>query len=81
MRRVKVRHQPLPGIGELHELRLASGLTASVVTHPSGRRDLAIAEAGVDQPAVTTELNNSEAATLAALLASVHIELTSTPEA
>ncbi len=66
MRKLKVRHQPLPGIGELFELDTTSGLTLTVVTHRSGR------------PMVTAGLGRAEALAIATLLGGAHIELATT---
>ena len=79
MRKLHVRHRPLPGIGDLFELDLASGLTLSVVGHRSGRRDLSLAEREADSPMVSAPLTRSEATAVAALLTGAHIELTTTP--
>jgi K+/H+ antiporter YhaU regulatory subunit KhtT len=80
MRKLHVRHEPLPHIGEKFELDTASGLTISVVTHRSGRRDLGIGERGGYQPLVTAVLTRPEAAAVAALLVGAHIELVTTPD-
>lgn len=79
MRKLKVRHQPLPGIGELFELDAASGLTLTVVTHRSGRRDLAIGTGDEDQPKVTVGLTRTEALAVAMLLSGVQVELAMVP--
>ncbi len=76
---MKVRHQPLPGIGELFELDTASGLTLTVVTHRSGRRDIAIGARDEEQTAVTAGLTRAEALAIAALLSGAHIELATAP--
>ncbi len=79
MRKLKVRHEPLPGIGELFELDTASGLTLTVVTHRSGRRHIAIGSRDEEQPIVTAGLSRAEALAVATLLSGAHIELTTTP--
>ncbi|HKY77590.1 MAG TPA: potassium transporter TrkA [Acidimicrobiia bacterium] len=78
MRKFRVRRRPLPGIGQLFELDTSSGLTLSVVSHRSGRRDLVVAERGAEKPIVTAPLSRGEASAVAALLTGVHIELTVT---
>ncbi len=79
MRKVKVRHEPLPGIGEVFELDTASGLTLTVVTHRSGRREIAIGTRDEEQPIVTVGLTRAEALAIATLLSGAHIELATTP--
>ena len=79
MRKLKVRHQPLPGIGERFELDTASGLTLTVVTHRSGRRDVAIGTRSEEQPVVTAGLTRAEALAIATLLSGAHIELVTAP--
>ena len=81
MRKLKVRHQPLPGIGERFELDTASGLTLTVVTHRSGRRDIAIETRDEEQPMATAGLTRAEALAVATLLSGAHIELATTPKA
>jgi K+/H+ antiporter YhaU regulatory subunit KhtT len=76
MRKLKVRHQRLPRIGDLFELETGSGLTVTIVSHRSGRRDLAIGEAAGEEPLATAGLTRVEAAAVALLLTGVHIELT-----
>ena len=78
MRKFKIRNQSLPGVGQLFELDTSSGLTVSVVSHRSGRRDLVVAERGAEKPIVTAPLSRAEASAVAALLTGVHIELTLT---
>ncbi|HYD09013.1 MAG TPA: hypothetical protein VEA78_02830 [Acidimicrobiales bacterium] len=77
MRKLQVRNEALPGIGDLFELVTAAGGTLTIVTHRSGRRDLSIG--GGDQPAITTPLTRGEAAGVAALLSGAHVELTTSP--
>ena len=79
MRKVKVRHQLLPGVGERFEMGTSSGLTVTVVCHRSGRRDLALGEPGADAPTVTAPLSRAEAAAVAALLTGASIELQPIP--
>jgi K+/H+ antiporter YhaU regulatory subunit KhtT len=81
MRKLHVRHQPLPGIGDMFQLDVTSGLTVSVISHRSGRRDLAITERQAEEPLATAALTRAEAIAVAALLTGTHIELTSTPVA
>lgn len=75
MRTLKIRHERLPGIGELFGIVAASGLSVQVVSHRSGRRDLSIGSPDADQPEITVSLTRSEASGLAALLVGAHIEL------
>ncbi len=79
MRKMKARHQRLPGIGERFELDTAAGLTLTVVNHRSGRRDIAIATRDEAQPAVTAGLTRAEALAIATLLSGAHIDLATTP--
>ncbi len=79
MRKLKVRHQTLPLLGELFELDTASGLTLTVVTHRSGRRDLAIGTRDEEQPTVTAGLTRTEALAIATLLSGTHLEVATTP--
>jgi K+/H+ antiporter YhaU regulatory subunit KhtT len=76
MRKLKVRHRPLPGIGDRFELDTADGLTVTVVSHRSGRRDIAIGEPGRDEPLAITRVTRSQAAAVALLLTGAHVELT-----
>jgi len=76
MRKIKVRHQRLPGIGELFEFVTAAGLRVGVVTHRSGRHGLVVSERGADEPVVTAVLTQKAAAALAAPLTDAHVELT-----
>ena len=78
MHRLNVRHQALPGIGDRFELDTSSGSTITVISHRSGRRDIAIARPDGEGPSITTELTDAEAAAVAMLLAGVHIELAMT---
>jgi K+/H+ antiporter YhaU regulatory subunit KhtT len=81
MRRLKVRHEPLPRIGDLFEITPACGLTVTVVSHRSGRRDLSVGTPGEQQPLATVSLTRTEATALATLLTGAHIELTTTTRA
>ena len=81
MRKIAVRHHPLPGIGDLFELDAASGLVITIVNHRSGRRDVAVRTREADQPAVVVALTRNEAAALAALLTGAAIEVVTTPKA
>ena len=76
MRKLKVRHERLPGVGDLFELVSSSGLAVTVVSQRSGHRHLAIGAPDADEPIVTAALTRSEATALAALLVGAHIELT-----
>jgi K+/H+ antiporter YhaU regulatory subunit KhtT len=76
MRKLKVRHEGLPGIGDRFELDTTAGLTVSVVTHRSGRRDISISEPGAETPLVTARLSRAEAVAVVGLLTGLHIELT-----
>jgi K+/H+ antiporter YhaU regulatory subunit KhtT len=78
MRKLKVGHEPLPGIGERFHVESACGLTITVVSHRSGRRDVAILETGDDEPLATVALSKGEAAAVAALLVGAQIELVPT---
>lgn len=75
MRKLKVRHDPLPGIGDVFELVAASGLAIRVVSQRSGRRDLALGPTDADEPAVTVSLTRAEATAVATLLLGAHIDL------
>jgi K+/H+ antiporter YhaU regulatory subunit KhtT len=75
MRKLKIRHQPLPHVGELFELVTASGYAVTIVAQRSGRRELVIRRSGEEQSLSTTELTRSESAAVAALLVGAHIEL------
>ena len=79
MRKLKVQHQPLPGVGDRFDLVTASGLTLTVVSHRSGRRDIAIGEPGADAPVAIAGLTRIEAAAVAVLLTGAHVEITTTP--
>ena len=81
MRKVTVRHQPLPGIGDLFQLDGASGVVITVVNHRSGRCDVAVGKRDGDQPAVVAALTRREAAAVAALLTGAAIEVVTTPKA
>ena len=81
MRRLKIRHDPLPGIGERFEFIAGSGLAVTVVSARSGRRHVSIGRDGADEPSATVELTRAEATALAALLVGAHIELVTNPGA
>jgi K+/H+ antiporter YhaU regulatory subunit KhtT len=81
MRKQKVQHQALPGIGDLFAIATGSGLTVTVVAHRSGRRSVTVGEPEADEPLASVALTRKEAVALAALLAGAHIELTPTPRA
>jgi K+/H+ antiporter YhaU regulatory subunit KhtT len=76
VRKQKVRHVPLPGIGERFELAVAEGGTVSVISQRSGRRQLALGVPGNDEPTAIISLTRAEAAAVAALLVGAQIELT-----
>jgi K+/H+ antiporter YhaU regulatory subunit KhtT len=80
MRKLKIRHQPLPHVGELFELVTASGVLVTIVTHRSGRRDLVVRQPDADEPLSTTGLTRTESAAIAALLVGAHIELCTTEQ-
>jgi K+/H+ antiporter YhaU regulatory subunit KhtT len=81
MRKLKVRHQPLPHVGELFELITASGDVVTIVTHRStGRRELVVRRPGADEPLSNTGLTRTESAAIAALLVGAHIELCTTEQ-
>lgn len=75
MRTLKVRHQPLPHVGELFELVTASGFVVTVVSHRSGKRDLVVRRPDEDEPLANAGLTKNESAAIAALLVGAHIEL------
>lgn len=77
MRKLKVQHEPLPGIGEIFELQTAGGDTMTIVAHRSGRRDVVVGRSD-DAAPLTARLTRAEAAAVAALLTGAHIELTTT---
>lgn len=78
MRKVKVRRHPLPGVGDRFDLATASGMTVTVVSHRSGRRDIGIGEPGADAPLAITGLTRSEATAVGMLLVGAHIDVTTT---
>ena len=78
MRKLKVRHERLPGIGDRFEFDTTAGLTVTVVHHRSGRRDISLAEPGAENPLVSAALSRAESVAVAALLTGLHIELTTT---
>ncbi len=49
MHKLNLRHQALPGIGELFEVGTSAGPTIRVIHHRSGRRDLAIGHPDTDE--------------------------------
>ena len=79
MRKLKVRHERLPKIGELFEVVADAGRVVTVVSHRSGRRELAIGAPASDEPLATVSLTRVEATALAALLVGAHIELVTDP--
>jgi K+/H+ antiporter YhaU regulatory subunit KhtT len=76
MRRVKVRHRRLAGIGDRFELDTTDGSTVTVISHRTGRRDIAIGVPGGDAPLAITGLTRSQATAVALLLTGAHVELT-----
>jgi K+/H+ antiporter YhaU regulatory subunit KhtT len=74
MRKVKIRHRRLAGVGDLFELDAASGSTITVISHRSGRSDIAIGKTG-DEPSSSTGLTRTEAAAVALLLSGANVEL------
>jgi TrkA domain protein len=81
MRKLRVRHEALPGVGERFEFTAASGTTVIVVTHRSGRRDIALRAPGDDDPLVSLPLTRNESLALATLLMGTQIELSVTHKA
>ena len=81
MRKLRVRHEPLPGVGERFEFTAASGTTVIVVTHRSGRRDIALRAPGEDDPQLSVPLTRNESLALATFLMGTHIELSVAPKA
>jgi hypothetical protein len=75
MRKLKIRHEPLPGLGELFEVLAASGPAVRVGSYRAGRRELSIGSPGADAPDAVVSLSRAEATALAALLVGAHIEL------
>lgn len=75
MRKLQVRHQRLPGIGERFDFEATCGLIITIVSHRSGRRDVAILETDTDEPLATVALTRAEAEAMAALLVGAQIEL------
>jgi hypothetical protein len=57
---MKVRHQPLLGIGDLFELDTASGPRITITNYRSGRRDVAIGDPGAEEPLATTGLTRAD---------------------
>ena len=80
MRKFKVHHEPLPGVGELLRFTTASGVVMSVVSYRSGRRDVSVGVPGADDTVVTVPLSRSESLALATLLTGSHIELVAAPK-
>jgi K+/H+ antiporter YhaU regulatory subunit KhtT len=81
MRKLKVRHELLPGVGERFEFKASSGLTVIVVSHRSGRRDVSLRVPGEDESLATVGLTRTESVALATLLTGAQIEfLVSAPE-
>lgn len=79
MRKLKIRHERLPRIGELFELVSSSGGVVTVVSQRSGRRDLLIGAQVAHEPIATVSLTRAEATAVAALLVGAHIELITDP--
>jgi K+/H+ antiporter YhaU regulatory subunit KhtT len=75
MRKVKVRHRPLPGIGDLFELETASGPKITVVNQRSGRREISIGETATREPVAIVTLTRTAAAAVAQLLSGAHVEI------
>jgi hypothetical protein len=62
MRKLNVRYQRLPHVGDLFELDTALGMTITLVSHPrSGRRSIGIAHPEGEEPLVTVAVTKSEA--------------------
>jgi K+/H+ antiporter YhaU regulatory subunit KhtT len=79
MRKQKVQHEALPGIGDLFEIATGSGFIVTVVTHRSGRRYVTVGAPEADEPLVSIALTRTESVALATLLTGAHIELIATP--
>jgi K+/H+ antiporter YhaU regulatory subunit KhtT len=79
MRKLTVRHERLPRIGERFELDTVSGVTVTIVSHRSGRHDLIITRPDGEEPSATATLTGREARAVAMLLAGAYVELTTTP--
>lgn len=79
VRKLKIRHERLSGIGARFHLKAASGVTVTVISHRSGRRDFAVLETDADEPTATVRLSRAEAAAVAALLVGAQIELVEMP--
>ena len=80
MRKVKVRHQPLPGIGDLFELHTSAGLRVKAISQRSGRCDIAIGETSGGEPEAIARLTRAEAAVLLQLLGNAHTEIITTTD-
>ena len=80
MRKVKVRHERLPGIGERFDLDTAAGLTVTIIGHRAGRQHIAISAPESEVPLATAALTSPEARALAMLLAGAHVEVTTAPK-
>ena len=79
MRKLKVRHERLSGVGDVFEFDTASGATVTVVTHRSGKRDLAVGRPEDEEPLISASLTRTEAIAVATFLTGAHIELSTTP--
>lgn len=75
MQSLTVRHESLPGVGDLYELRLASGATVQVAELLSGRRHLSIGVPGATEPGAIADLTRDEATGLATLLLGAQVEI------
>ena len=75
MRKLNVGHAPLPGIGDLYEMLLPSGVSIQVATQRSGRHHLSVNSPDATEPPVTAVLSRAEATGLATLLLGAHIEI------
>jgi TrkA domain protein len=65
---IHVRQQRLPGIGHRYELTLSDDQDLVVIAHTDGVRDLTVTPSGSTEPETFLSLDQSQAATVAALL-------------
>lgn len=81
MRKVRVRHRLLPGVGELLELDTRSGQMVTIIVHRAGRREIGLRRRGDETAAATAPLTAAESVALAGLLTGAHIYLTTEDDA
>lgn len=78
---VHVREHPLPGNARMFSLTLTDGAVINVVTHQvAGRREVSLTLPGHDDAALTMDLGDVEATTLAALLSGVRFVVEGPPD-